>query len=479
MKLEASIDLLGRIRKAFFRRLSLGPADPESIDTKTMPDRNCGMCGVGGPVGDALKVVTDPLEKVAETGMEYSKKGYELAKEGASKGVDLAASGVSTVSSVASKGVDVVAGPVGSAMDATVMKIPGADVVAEKTKEVGGMAMDATGKVGSMAMDGAKGVGSFAVDGAANGIKAVGEVSGTLVGGVEDTFAKLGAAAGFQSIFGADIDKSDEGLEKAFKDVDTDGSGKISEDEMKAAIEKMYGKALDEKVLKEMMAAADTNNDGEIDVRVSRTSLGHRGLLTDASPLTPDPVPRPSLPCASSTSSRSSCGTPTSPRTRPHRPCPSSTPASRPFLKLYPSRTKAHLLYPTPFNPPCAAQRRPGQEVRRPWQSACQLQRPSVDDAWPSRACGEDRMVIFQLRVRNGSSQTNFSRVWGRWHAIQRGVAIQLPFFLGRQPARTRVIRCGCAASLVTCLREESNFRSEPHRVPFSMRHAVASLERA
>ena len=245
-----------------------------------MPDRNCGMCGVGGPVGDALKVVTDPLEKVTEAGMEYGKKGMDMAKEGASKGLDLATTGVSAVSDVTAKGVNVVAGPVSSAMDATVMKVPGMDVVAEKTKEATNMAMDATGKVGGMALDGTKAVGTFAVDGATNGIKTVGDVSGSLMGGVEETFSKLGAAAGFQSIFGADIDKSDEGLEKAFKDVDTDGSGKISEDEMKAAIEKMYGKALDDKVLKEMMAAADTNNDGEIDVRRGCTLRSHRRTHT-------------------------------------------------------------------------------------------------------------------------------------------------------------------------------------------------------
>lgn len=247
-----------------------------------MPDRNCGMCGVGGPVGDALKVVTDPLEKVTEAGMEYGKKGMDMAKEGASKGLDLATTGVSAVSDVTAKGVNVVAGPVSSAMDATVMKVPGMDVVAEKTKEATNMAMDATGKVGGMALDGTKAVGTFAVDGATNGIKTVGDVSGSLMGGVEETFSKLGAAAGFQSIFGADIDKSDEGLEKAFKDVDTDGSGKISEDEMKAAIEKMYGKALDDKVLKEMMAAADTNNDGEIDVRRRCTLRSHRRTRTDS-----------------------------------------------------------------------------------------------------------------------------------------------------------------------------------------------------
>jgi len=231
-----------------------------------MPDRNCLTCGIGGPVGDALKVVTDPLEKVTEVGMEYGKKGMDMAKEASSKGLDIATSGVSAVSSATAKGVNVVAGPVGSAMDATVMKIPGADIVAEKTKEATCMAMDATGKVTCMAMDGTKAVGSMAVEGAVTGIQTVGDVSGSIVGGVEDTFAKLGAAAGFQSIFGADVDKSDAGLETAFKSVDSDNSGKISEDEMKTAITKMYGKALDEKVFKEMMAAADTNNDGEIDL---------------------------------------------------------------------------------------------------------------------------------------------------------------------------------------------------------------------
>ena len=80
-----------------------------------------------------------------------------------------------------------------------------------------------------------------------------------------DTFKNLGAAAGFQAAMGV-ADKSDKGLEKAFKSVDADGSGKISDAEMKAHIKKTYGEALDEKMVKEMMTKADTNKDGEVDL---------------------------------------------------------------------------------------------------------------------------------------------------------------------------------------------------------------------
>ena len=84
--------------------------------------------------------------------------------------------------------------------------------------------------------------------------------------GLEVTKELFGVAAAFQSVFGADIDRSDLGLEAAFKEVDTDYSGKISAEEMRSYISKLYGKALDEKVLTDMMAAADTDHDGEVDL---------------------------------------------------------------------------------------------------------------------------------------------------------------------------------------------------------------------
>ena len=60
------------------------------------------------------------------------------------------------------------------------------------------------------------------------------------------------------------MDKSDAGLVKRFQEVDADGSGNISADEMRAAVRRMYGKALPEMTLQKMMRAADTDGDGEV-----------------------------------------------------------------------------------------------------------------------------------------------------------------------------------------------------------------------
>ena len=98
----------------------------------------------------------------------------------------------------------------------------------------------------------------------------IGDQSKMLVGGVESRFKELGAVAGFQNLaeglVGGAVDKSDEGLAKQFAAVDTDGSGKISGDEMKAAIHKSFGSALDDDMFSQMMKAADTDGDGEIDL---------------------------------------------------------------------------------------------------------------------------------------------------------------------------------------------------------------------
>ena len=82
--------------------------------------------------------------------------------------------------------------------------------------------------------------------------------------GIAENFEKLGVVVAFQGIFGSDVDKTDEGLAKQFAAVDADGSGKISTQELRAHIYKVYGKGLDEKILVAMMAAADTNKDGEV-----------------------------------------------------------------------------------------------------------------------------------------------------------------------------------------------------------------------
>ena len=141
----------------------------------------------------------------------------------------------------------------------------GAGVVVDGTK-VGADAVVngavATGRVMGEA-------GTAVVDGAVATGKAVGDLGSELLGNIEATFEKLGAAAGFQAIFqgfGDHIDTSDEGLAKQFAEVDGDKSGKISTEEMRACITKIYGSRIDEKILGEMMAAADTNKDGEVDL---------------------------------------------------------------------------------------------------------------------------------------------------------------------------------------------------------------------
>ena len=231
------------------------------------------MCGVAAPIQDGLKGVTDTVMDVSNKGVELGKQGFDMAKDGTTKVTDVGMKGFEATKDLAGKATDTVSKPLGDVANATVMKIPGADAVKEAGEKATSMTMDALpARAVNMVVDGTKTVSGAVVDGASKGVSVVGEATGGLMGNVEEAFSKLGAAAGFQSIFdgfGA-IDKSDEGLAKLFASVDTDGSGKISEDEMKKAIEKAYGKALDDKVLKEMMAAADTNNDGEIDVTAWR-----------------------------------------------------------------------------------------------------------------------------------------------------------------------------------------------------------------
>ena len=100
-----------------------------------------------------------------------------------------------------------------------------------------------------------------------SGVKAVGNF---LYSGLEKTLETLGVTAGFQAVFGEDIDRSDAGLEAAFASVDANQSGHIDSSEMRAFIQRLYEddmprRALDRTIAK-MMAAADMNKDGEIDL---------------------------------------------------------------------------------------------------------------------------------------------------------------------------------------------------------------------
>ena len=108
------------------------------------------------------------------------------------------------------------------------------------------------------------------VDGAKDGAKRVGDVG---KGALEATLKTLGGKAAFQQVFASTIDKSDAGLERAFKQVDTDASGQISAAEMSAHIASVYGSGLDESITAEMLKAADTDGDGEVSLDEFKTIM--------------------------------------------------------------------------------------------------------------------------------------------------------------------------------------------------------------
>ena len=82
-----------------------------------------------------------------------------------------------------------------------------------------------------------------------------------------DRFPAAKAVKGFiQIAFGEEMDKSDAILEAAFAKLDTDHSGKIDRNEMKAYILSVYDRGIDVKTIGDMMAGSDANNDGEVDL---------------------------------------------------------------------------------------------------------------------------------------------------------------------------------------------------------------------
>ena len=161
------------------------------------------------------------------------------------------------------------------------MTMEAAAVAADKTVEYADKGLDASLEYGSKGVDLTKEYGAKA-----------GELT---LQGLDTTFKALGAEGAFQSVFslGGAIDTSDAALEKMFsgsahaaleargrsrteratalttaprrsrlsgrRTVDGDGSGKISESEMTEAIKQLYGKALDDSMVKQMMDAADTD----------------------------------------------------------------------------------------------------------------------------------------------------------------------------------------------------------------------------
>jgi len=80
-------------------------------------------------------------------------------------------------------------------------------------------------------------------------------------------FPAAKAVKGFiQIAFGEEMDKSDASLEAAFAKLDTDHSGKIDRNEMKAYILSVYDRGIDDKTIGDMMARAGANNDGDVDL---------------------------------------------------------------------------------------------------------------------------------------------------------------------------------------------------------------------
>ena len=111
---------------------------------------------------------------------------------------------------------------------------------------------------------------------------------------LEATLKALGGKAAFQQAFASmSIDKSDEGLAKAFKKVDVDSSGYISAAEISAHVASVYG-PMDESITTKMLKAADTDGDGEISLdefkTVMRAGPGVKadGTLEDGTPLQED-----------------------------------------------------------------------------------------------------------------------------------------------------------------------------------------------
>merc|ERR1711935_289515 len=92
-------------------------------------------------------------------------------------------------------------------------------------------------------------------------------------GALEATLKALGGKALFEQVFASTVDKSDEGLTKAFETVDVDSSGNISAKEMSAHIASVYGGAMDESITTEMFKAADTDGDGEISLAEFKTIM--------------------------------------------------------------------------------------------------------------------------------------------------------------------------------------------------------------
>ena len=208
-----------------------------------------GTVGAAKAVGDAsvnvvqstVDVVTDPVKAVGDAATAVS----------------------DTTAKVVEGTVDVVTDPVKAVSDLGTAVAEGTVSVAEAVAE---------GTVETVTAV-AEGTADVVVGAATDVTEAANAVVELSTKAIESTFEALGVTAAFQQVFGADIDKSDEGLEKAFAKVDADGSGKISSDEMREHITSIYGKGLDEDVLGAMMKKADIDGDGEVDLDEFKTIM--------------------------------------------------------------------------------------------------------------------------------------------------------------------------------------------------------------
>ena len=186
-----------------------------------------------------------------------------------------------------------------------------ADATVEVTKKTADATVEATKKAADATVDVTMKAADATVDAGKATAAAASEMGQLMISGIGDTFEKLGASAGFQAVMqglASELDTSDDALEKMFKDIDADGSGNISDAEMKVrpitasqtnlrlplptahlslpllcptashptafhahlhlqvAITRMCGQALEDELVEKMMKAADTDNDGEVDI---------------------------------------------------------------------------------------------------------------------------------------------------------------------------------------------------------------------
>ena len=76
----------------------------------------------------------------------------------------------------------------------------------------------------------------------------------------------------FKSVF-AGVDLSDKGLEDTFKGLDTDGSGRCSGANLKAYIRTVHKQKLGADAIASLIAEADTDGDGEVDLEEFKLAL--------------------------------------------------------------------------------------------------------------------------------------------------------------------------------------------------------------